>query len=223
MIFFLNEFKSPQIDRLIFGVGTLHPNVMYSELMYNCLLADDHSATCLFSYYRLPVWRLLHSILRCLITCMIFIMKSCIKRTDNCFSVLVQFRGFCRKSLQADSWHSNEYELCPPSRRHLSVFIRSGIHTVFALTRKETVSISVQSHSQVHRWCTVNKQPRIWKLSGPNVSCWTWNRGHYRERHFRFIPISTTVDWEEWSTSHFHLQQTRWFQFPHNKRSVPEK
>ena len=35
--------------------------------------------------------------------------------------------------------------------RHLSVFIRSGIHTVFALNGKETVSISVQSHLQVHR------------------------------------------------------------------------
>ena len=46
----------------------------------------------------------------------------------------------------------------PSSRRHLSVFIRSRIHTVFALNRKETVSISVQSHLHVHRWCIVHKQ-----------------------------------------------------------------
>ena len=76
------------------------------------------------------------------------------------------FRGFCRKSLPADSRHSNEYELCPASRRHLSVFMRSGFHTVFALNGKETFSISVQSHLQVHRWCIVHTQPRIRKLSG---------------------------------------------------------
>ena len=65
--------------------------------------------------------------------------------------------------------------MCPASRRHLSVFIRSGFHTVFALNGKETFSISVQSHLQVHRWCIVHKQPRIRKLSGPDVSCWTWD------------------------------------------------
>ena len=36
------------------------------------------------------------------------------------------FRGFCRKSLPADSRHSNGCELCPASRRHLNVFVRSG-------------------------------------------------------------------------------------------------
>ena len=41
---------------------------------------------------------------------------------------------------------------------------RSGIHTVFALNWKETVSISVQFHLQV---------PIILKLSWPDVSCWT--------------------------------------------------
>ena len=53
---------------------------------------------------------------------------------DNIFVV------FFRKSLPADSRHSNEYELCPSSRRHLSVFIRSGFHSVFALNGKETSS-----------------------------------------------------------------------------------
>ena len=66
----------------------------------------------------------------------------------------------------------------PSSRRHLSVFIRSGFHTIFALNGKETVSISVQSHLQVHRWCIVHKQPRIRKLSGTDVSIWTWDQRH---------------------------------------------
>ena len=41
---------------------------------------------------------------------------------------------------------------CAPSpSRHISVLIRSGIHTVFALNWKEKVSISVQLHIQIHR------------------------------------------------------------------------
>ena len=89
---------------------------------------------------------------------------------------------------------SNGYELCLSSRRHLSVFIRSGYHTIFALYGKETFSISVQCHLQVHRWCIVNKQPRIRKLSWPDVSCWTWDQGHHREHDFCFLPRFTSVD-----------------------------
>ena len=84
----------------------------------------------------------------------------------------------------------------PLSRRHLSVFIRSRFHTIFALNGKETLSISVQSHLQVHRWCIVHKQPRIRKLSGPDVSCWTWDQRHHREHNFCYLPRFTTVDWE---------------------------
>ena len=64
--------------------------------------------------------------------------------------------------------------------------------------------------------------PRIRTLSGPDVSCWTWDQRHHREHNFCFLPRFTTVDLEGWSTSHFHLRQTRWFQFPHHKLSVPE-
>ena len=112
---------------------------------------------------------------------------------DNIF---VGFAG----SLLADSRQSNGYELCPSSRQHHFEFIRSGFHTVFALNGK--------SHVQVHRWCIVHKQPRIRKLSGPDVSCWTWDQGHYRKHHFCLLPGTyilkyrslllprfTTVDW----------------------------
>ena len=37
----------------------------------------------------------------------------------------------------------------------------------------------------------------------------------------KFLPTFTTVYWERWSTSNFHLRQTRWFKFPHHKLSVP--
>ena len=40
----------------------------------------------------------------------------------------------------------------------------------------KTVSISVQSHLQVHGWCVVHIQPRILTLSGTDVSCWTWDQ-----------------------------------------------
>ena len=134
------------------------------------------------------------------------------------------FRGFSRKRLPADSQHSNRYELCPFSSRHLFVFIRSGVYTVFALHGKETVSISVQSHLQVHRWCFVHKQHRIQKLSGPDVSCWTWDQGHHREHHICFLPRFTAVDWEGWSTSHFHLRYDFNFHitnFPFLRSNIP--
>ena len=35
------------------------------------------------------------------------------------------------KGFLTDSWHSNGYKLCPPPSRHISVLIRSRIHTVF--------------------------------------------------------------------------------------------
>ena len=41
---------------------------------------------------------------------------------------------------QADSRHSNGYELCPSSHRHLSVFIRSGIHIVFDLNGEKQLA-----------------------------------------------------------------------------------
>ena len=89
------------------------------------------------------------------------------------------FLGFCLKSLSADSWYSNGYKLRSSSRRHLSVFIRSGIHTVFALNEQETVCILCQFYLQVHQWSIVDKQPRIRKLTVPDVSCWTWDQGQH--------------------------------------------
>ena len=50
------------------------------------------------------------------------------------------FRGLRRKGFPTDSRHSNGHQLCPSPSRHISVLIRSGIHTVFALGWKETAS-----------------------------------------------------------------------------------
>ena len=60
--------------------------------------------------------------------------------------------------MQADERRSWTYgratttnTLCPSPSRHISVLIRSGIHTVFAFNWKEKISISVQLHIQIHQ------------------------------------------------------------------------
>ena len=93
------------------------------------------------------------------------------------------FRGFCGKVFPADSRYSNGNKLCPSSSRHISLLIWSRIHTVFALNREETVGVSVQFHIQVHRWCFVHKQPRVWGLHGPDVSRWTRDQTQQRATH----------------------------------------
>ena len=50
-------------------------------------------------------------------------------------------------------------------------------------------------------------QLSILKLSRPDVSYWTWDQGHHRQPYFCFFPGLTSVDWEGWSTSNFHLRQ----------------
>ena len=56
------------------------------------------------------------------------------------------FRGLREKGFPTDSRHSHGHKLCPSPSRHISILVRSGIHTVLALGRKEAVSISVQLH-----------------------------------------------------------------------------
>ena len=58
---------------------------------------------------------------------------------------------FVGKGFPTDSRHSDGHKLFPSPSRHISVLIRSGIHTVFALNWKEKISISVQLHIQIHR------------------------------------------------------------------------
>ena len=63
--------------------------------------------------------------------------------------------------LQSDHTKYIWNNMCPSSSRHISLLIWSRIYTVFALSREETVGVSVQFHIQVKRWCFVNKQPRV--------------------------------------------------------------
>ena len=48
---------------------------------------------------------------------------------DNIFVV------FAGKGFQTDSRHSHGHKLCPSPSRHISILVRSGIHTVLALGR----------------------------------------------------------------------------------------
>ena len=127
------------------------------------------------------------------------------------------FRGFCGKVFQ----QTVDIPMCTNRalfRRHLSVFTWSGIHKFFVLNGKETVSISVQSHLQAHRWCIVYKQPRIWKLYGPDVSCWTGDQGHHRAVLLTLTYFSRLGGMVNFT----HLRQTRWLPFSHHRLSVPE-
>ena len=54
-----------------------------------------------------------------------------------CIFIYLLFRV---KGFPTDNRHSNGHKLCPSSSRHISVLIRSGIHTVFALNWKEKIA-----------------------------------------------------------------------------------
>ena len=45
------------------------------------------------------------------------------------------FRGLRGKGFPTDNRHSHGHKLCPSPSRHISILIRSGIHTVLALGR----------------------------------------------------------------------------------------
>ena len=144
------------------------------------------------------------------------------KSTDFCALPEHYFRGHQEKGFPTDSRHSDGHKLFPSPSRHISVLIRSGIHTVFALNWKEKISISVQLHIQIHRWRIVNQLPRFWELSGSDVSRWAWGQRHDGEQHFCFLLGFTPVDREWRSAANFPLRQTWRFQLPYHKLSVPE-
>ena len=63
----------------------------------------------------------------------------------------LHFCGLCGKGFPTDNRHSHGHKLCLSPSRHISILVRSGIHTVLALGRYEAVRISVQLHIQIHR------------------------------------------------------------------------
>ena len=71
---------------------------------------------------------------------------------------------------------------------------------LYCWCHSDSASVLLYFTLQVHRWCIVHKQHRIRNLSGPDVSCWTWDQRHHREHQFCFLPRFTTVDWEGCST-----------------------
>ena len=91
------------------------------------------------------------------------------------------------KGFPIDSRHSNVHKLCPSPSRHIYVLKRSGIYTVFALSCKENVSVSVQLHIQLHRWRIFNQKPWFWELFGSDVSRWAWDQRHDGEQQLCFL------------------------------------
>ena len=95
----------------------------------------------------------------------------------------------------SDSRYSNGNKLCLSSSRHISLLIWRRIYTVFALNREENVGVSVQFHIQVHRWCFVHKEPRVWELPGPNIPLNSRSKTRQRAT-LCFLPGFTSVDRE---------------------------
>ena len=90
------------------------------------------------------------------------------------------------------------------------------IHSLLSTVKKQNFTNSVQSHRYIDDVLSINN-PEFENYLG---QMYPVDQGHHREHHFCFLPRFTTVDWEGWSTSHIHLQQTKWF--PHHKLSVTE-
>ena len=102
---------------------------------------------------------------------------------------------------------------CAPLRADIFLYSYEAdfIQSLFSTGKKQLASQFNLTYRYIDDVLSI-----IRKLSGPNVS-WTWDQRHYRDHHFCFLPIFTTVDWERWSTSHFHLRKKIWFQFRHYK------
>ena len=127
------------------------------------------------------------------------------------------FRSFCRKSLPADSRHVNGYELCPSSHRHLSVFIRSGIHkSLLSTGKKQLASLFNLTYRYIDDVLSINDQEfenYLDQMYPAELEIKDTTESITSASDLDLL----TVDREGWSTSHFHLRQTRWFQLPHHK------
>ena len=113
-----------------------------------------------------------------------------IKMLEFLVDNILKIRGFCQKSLPADSRHSNLYKLCPASRRHISVFIRSWfIQSLLSTGKKHLASRFNLTYRYIDDISSINNPE--FEIIWPDVSCWNWDQGHHREHHFCFLPRFT--------------------------------
>ena len=105
--------------------------------------------------------------------------------------------------------------------RHISVLIRSGILTVFALNWKKNKHLSSTSHADTSMtYCQSITQ--ILGIIWVRLSRWAWDQRHDGEQHPCFQLRCTPVDREWRSAAHFPLRQTWRFQLPYHKLSIPK-
>ena len=130
------------------------------------------------------------------------------------------FRSFCRKSLPADSRHANGYELCPSSHRHLSVFIRSGIDkSLLSTGKKQLASLFNLTYRYIGDVLSINDKEfenYLDQMYPAELEIKDTTESITSASDLDLL----TVDREGWSTSHFHLRQTRWFLLPHHNLSL---
>ena len=109
----------------------------------------------------------------------------------------------------------------PPSSSKKSL----STHTVFALNGKETVSISVQSHLQVLYTNDVlsTNNPEFENYLGQMYPAELDSKDTTESiTSVSRIDLLLSIERNDLETPHFHFRQTRWFQFPRHKLSVPD-
>ena len=115
-----------------------------------------------------------------------------------------------------------KWENCVPLLADIYLYSHEAefIQSLLSTGKKQHLGSISLTGTSISMLYIVHKQPRIWKLSGPDVSCWT-SRTQQRASLLLLTYRFTIVDLEGWSTFHFYSRQTRWFQFPNHKLSVP--
>ena len=102
-----------------------------------------------------------------------------------------------------DSRHSNKHQLCPSPSRHISVLIRSGIHTVLSAGKKQLASQFNFTYRYIDDTLSTNN-PDFANYLGQMYPA------DFEIKHRCFLLGSTPrpVDREGRSAAHFPLQQT---------------
>ena len=118
-----------------------------------------------------------------------YFVKDWLKYSEDAWvSVRRHFHGFCCKDSPADTvfgipMGTNCVSLL--AGIFLYLYEVEFIQLLLSTGRKQFASTFNTTYS---------KQPRVWEIHGPGVSCWTWHQRHDREQHFCSLPRYTTVD-----------------------------
>ena len=108
--------------------------------------------------------------------------------------------------------HSDGNKLRLSCDRHFAPLIWNGMNkSLLSSGKKQLASRFNFTYRYIDDF--FHKQHRVWDLSGPDLSCWTWDQRYEREQHFCLLPGLNASDRDVQSTSNFHLWQNDDFHF----------